>query len=186
MSPNIMAKLPVLEYPTESLKKPSKEVKEFGQNWLRELVENMFETMYAAEGLGLAAPQVGENINLFVMDVSRPDPLDSDNEIPDRIYMINPEIKKAEGVYEYEEGCLSCPDLLINLNRPNNIVVHSFDVEGNPQQHFLSEVASVCTQHEMDHLKGILLTDHISRLQREFYGKKQMRKRRSERDRSKL
>lgn len=181
-----MAKRPILEYPTESLKKTSKEVKEFGQAWLRELIDDMFETMYDADGLGLAAPQIGENIALFVMDVGKPHPLDLSQKLSEKIYMINPEIKKAEGIYEYEEGCLSCPELLVTLNRPNHIVVSSVDVDGKPQEHRLSELASICTQHEMDHLKGVLLTDHISRLQREFYGKKQIRKRKNEKDRSKL
>lgn len=179
-----MTRLPVLTYPVASLKKPSKDVAEFGQNWLSELIDNMFETMLEEDGIGLAAPQIGENINLFVMDVGRPDPLDPEKRISWKVHMINPEIKQKEGLIQYEEGCLSCPELLVKVERAKNIVVHSFDQHGKPQQHALDDLAAVCTQHEMDHLKGILLTDHISRLQRDFYGKKRIRARKNQNDRS--
>lgn len=174
--------LPVVTYPALSLKKESKEVKEFGQEWLRSLIENMFETMYHENGIGLAAPQIGENINLFVMDVAKPDPNDPEQYISDQIYMINPKIVHAEGSILYEEGCLSCPELLVKVERSRDILVESKDVNGELQKHRLSELQAVCTQHEMDHLKGILLTDHVSQLKREMYGKKLMRQRENEDD----
>lgn len=181
-----MARLPVLTYPQASLKKASKDVEEFDQNWLKELIQNMFETMYAENGIGLAAPQIGENINLFVMDVMRQDPLDPENVISNQIYMINPKITEREGDIQFEEGCLSCPELLVKVDRSKDIVVESLDVLGAPQVHKLTDLEAVCTQHEMDHLKGILLTDHISRLKREMYGKKRIRQRQDEDDTSVL
>ena len=178
-------KLNVLTYPSQSLKKKSVAVKDFN-SWLTDLVEAMFETMYIERGIGLAAPQVGENINLFVMDVGRPDPQDAEKILSHKICMINPRITEAEGLILYEEGCLSCPELLVEVERSKNIIVESFDPEGRPQKMALTDLEAICTQHEMDHLKGILLTDRISRLQREIYGKKRVRERKDEQDKSQL
>jgi peptide deformylase len=183
-----MARLPVLTYPTPSLKKPSVDVKTFDAK-LYELVESMFETMYFERGIGLAASQIGENLNLLVMDVGSPDPTDPENHekrISNKICLINPNILSREGKILYEEGCLSCPELLVEVERDRNIVVASVDPEGRPQQHSLSELEAVCTQHEMDHLKGVLLTDKISRLKREIYGKQRLRERKSAQDKSEL
>lgn len=176
-----MTKLSVLTYPSASLKKKSIDVKNFNSE-LADFVAAMFETMYADRGVGLAAPQVGENINLFVMDAGRPDPQDAQKTLPHKICMINPRIIATEGLILYEEGCLSCPELFVEVERAKNIVVESFDPEGRPQKMALTDLAAVCTQHEMDHLKGVLLTDRISRLQREIYGKKRIRERKGEGD----
>lgn len=173
-----MALLPVLTYPTASLKKTSVDVTEVNSR-LQDLINDMFETMYAENGIGLAAPQIGENINLFVMDVGRPDPIDPERRLPHKICMINPKIISADGTIQYEEGCLSCPDLLVKVDRSANIVVQSLDAQGRPQQLSLSELEAVCTQHEMDHLKGVLLADRLSQLQRDMYGKKMIRLRKN-------
>lgn len=178
-----MAILPVLTYPSKSLKKESVNVTEFN-SWLKDLVENMFETMYAEHGIGLAAPQIGENINLFVMDAGRISPINPEERIPRKICMINPTITNKSGIITFEEGCLSCPELLVEVERSENIIVESFDPEGKPQVHKLTELEAICTQHEMDHLKGILLTDHISRLKRERYGKQRIRARKDDEDKS--
>lgn len=183
-----MALLPVLTYPNPLLKKRSVDVKVFDSR-LQDLVQSMFETMRVEGGIGLAAPQIGENINLFVMDVGKRDPNDPENAekiISNKICMVNPKVTQAEGIITYEEGCLSCPELLVEIERSLNIVVKSRDPEGRPQQHSLTELEAVCTQHEMDHLKGVLLTDRISRLKREMYGKERIRERKSANDKSRL
>lgn len=183
-----MAKLPVLTYPAPSLKKKSVEVKAFNSR-LQDLVEDMFETMVFERGIGLAAPQIGENINLFVMDVGRPDPKHPDDEkkrVSNRICLINPKIvSRAEKIF-YEEGCLSCPELLVEVERDRNILVEAFDPQGRPLKMALSDLEAVCTQHEMDHLKGLLLTDRISQLKREMYAKQRVRERRDDKDKSAL
>jgi peptide deformylase len=175
-----MALLPVLTYPAASLKKKSVDVDKVTSR-IQDLVGIMYATMEKENGIGLAAPQIGENINLFVMDVGRPNPIDPENPLSNRICMINPKLQSKEGLIQYEEGCLSCPELLVTVDRARAIVVSSLDIEGRPQILTLSELEAVCTQHEMDHLVGVLLTDRISNLQREMYAKK-VRKRRDDAD----
>lgn len=176
-----MAILPILTYPALSLKKPSVEIKKFDSR-LGDLVQDMFATMHNASGIGLAAPQIGENIHLFVMDVGAPDPGDPEKTISQPLCLINPRITNRQGIIQYEEGCLSCPELLVKMDRSKNIIVESFDFEGRPQKHDLSELAAVCVQHEMDHLKGKLLADQLSRLKRELYAKQLVRERVDEDD----
>jgi peptide deformylase len=197
--------LPILTYPAASLKKLSMDVKAFDAR-LRDLVEDMFHTMYLSGGIGLAAPQIGVNINLFVMDAGQRRTAGAKMESPEeqaearahqrgaeeiaakarRIHMINPKITAREGKILFEEGCLSCPELLVEVERSQSIVVKSLDSEGRAQEHALSEIEAVCTQHEMDHLMGILLTDRISQLKREMYGKQKLRERKDAGDKSKL
>lgn len=171
-----MAILPVLTYPDPLLKKQSKNVVDFNA-WLEELVHHMFDTMVFQNGIGLAAPQVGESLNIFVMHVPNDDSYQMPGLTHQKICMINPKIVTAEGDITYEEACLSCPELFVSVDRFKDIVVTSFDVRGKPQKHTLTDIEAVCVQHEMDHLNGILLTDKISALKREIYGKKRIRKR---------
>lgn len=175
----IMAKLPILTYPAKSLKMASKPVEKVTSQ-ITDMVHDMFETMYAAQGIGLAAPQVGVNLNILVMDVQRKDPVDAEKVVNTPICLINPKILSAEGTIYYEEGCLSCPELLVEVERSRDIVVAGLDAEGRPIELKLSELEAICTQHEMDHLKGKLLTDYISRLKRELYRKDRIRERKSE------
>lgn len=177
-----MAKLPILTFPAPSLKKESVAVEKVTSK-ITDFVQDLFETMYKTDsGIGLAAPQVGENLNIFVMDIGKPDPTDAKKEIPDPVCIINPKIIKTQGLITFEEGCLSCPELLVNVDRAQHIVVQGLDAEGRPIELSLSELAAVCTQHEMDHLKGKLLTDHISRLKRDMYRKDRIRQRTDEND----
>jgi peptide deformylase len=179
-----MSLLTVVKYPSPILRKKSVEVREFTP-WLQDLVQSMFETMYAERGIGLAAAQIGESLNLFVMDAQCPDPADPENPqkiIHNKICMVNPKIIKAEGLTSYEEGCLSCPELIVMVERSRDIVVTSLTPEGQPQQHSLTGLEAVCTQHEMDHLKGILLVDKLSRLKREMYSKNLIRPKKSDKD----
>ena len=172
-----MAKLSILTFPAASLKKASVPVEKVTSK-ITDFVKDLFDTMYrTGNGIGLAAPQVGENLNIFVMDVPKPDPIDPEKEISNPICIINPKIIKHEGIITWEEGCLSCPELLVNVDRSQNIVVTGLDAEGRPQELILSDLEAVCTQHEMDHLAGKLLTDYISRLKRDMYRKQRIRAR---------
>jgi peptide deformylase len=123
---------------------------------LRQLIDDMFETMYAANGIGLAAPQVGRSECLFVASVE------------DAAYaMVNPEIVTAEGPKEKtEEGCLSIPDIYGDVLRPSRVVVRALDRDGNPFEVAAEGLLSRCFQHEIDHLHGKLFLDHLSLLKR--------------------
>jgi len=169
-----MAKLPIITYPAQSLKKKSKPVEKVTSK-ITDFVADMFETMYGFNGIGLAAPQVDEHLNILVMDVKKTDPKDPEKFIPNPICLINPKIIKRDGQIFYEEGCLSCPELLVEVERSKVVVVQALDAEGKPIQLELLELSAVCTQHEMDHLEGKLLTDYISRLKRDIYRKQRIR-----------
>lgn len=175
-----MPTLPILTYPAASLKKPSLPVKKVTSK-MHDFVQDMFETMAEAGGIGLAAPQVGENIAVLIMDVKKPDPVDAEKFISRPICLINPRIVKHDGTVFYEEGCLSCPELIVEVERAKIIVVEGMDAEGHPVRYELSDLEAVCTQHELDHLRGKLLTDYISSLKRDLY-RKQIHKRKDEKD----
>jgi peptide deformylase len=128
---------------------------------LRSLVADMFETMYAAEGIGLAAPQVGRKERVFVMDV---------DENP--LTMINPEIIEREGTERAEEGCLSIPEIFGDVDRATRIVVRATDLDGNQLEVELTELAARCVQHELDHLDGKLFIDYMSLIKRKFTARK--------------
>jgi peptide deformylase len=127
---------------------------------VRELVADMFETMYAAEGIGLAAPQVGRAERVFVMDV---------DENP--LTMINPEIILREGSERAEEGCLSIPEIFGDVNRAARIVARATGVDGISFEVELSGLAARCVQHELDHLDGKLFIDYMSLIKRKFIAK---------------
>lgn len=122
---------------------------------LRRLVTDMFETMYAAKGIGLAAPQVGRSERVAVVDVDdRP------------LVIINPEITDREGTQRGEEGCLSIPDIYGEVDRAERVVVRALDIEGESFEVEATELLSRCLQHEIDHLDGKLFIDHLSFLKR--------------------
>ena len=127
---------------------------------IRSLVQDMFETMYAAEGIGLAAPQVGMSIRLLIMDVSPSDPEATPT------VLINPEIVSADGEITGEEGCLSLPGVSGEVKRHANIAVRALDENGCSVEYELSEIHSRVAQHEVDHLDGTLVTDHFSTIKR--------------------
>ncbi|MEO6863914.1 MAG: peptide deformylase [Gemmatimonadaceae bacterium] len=128
---------------------------------VRALVADMFETMYAAEGIGLAAPQVGRSERVFVMDV---------DENP--LAMVNPEIIEREGVERAEEGCLSIPEIFGDVDRATRVVVRASGVDGMPFEVELTDLAARCVQHELDHLDGKLFIDYMSLLKRKFTARK--------------
>jgi peptide deformylase len=124
---------------------------------LRRLIDDMFETMYAARGIGLAAPQVGRTERLTVIDVDRERPL----------VLINPEILVADGgVVKAEEGCLSIPEIYGEVERPAHVVVRALDRDGAPFEVEATELLARCLQHEIDHLHGKLFIDYLSILKK--------------------
>ncbi|HET19283.1 MAG TPA: peptide deformylase [Chromatiales bacterium] len=167
-----MALLPILEYPHPHLRKVAQRVEHFDAD-LRHLVADMFETMYAAPGIGLAATQVDVHRRLAVVDVSegKDQPL----------VLINAEILEAGGVEEMEEGCLSIPGLHEKVARKERVRVRYQDLDGNAHEIDTDGLLAVCIQHELDHLEGRLFIDHLSPLKRERALKKYEKLRKRER-----
>ena len=129
---------------------------------LRALMDDMLETMYDAPGIGLAAVQVGELVNVIVMDLAR------EGEEPAPRYFVNPKITWAsEELFEYEEGCLSVPEVYDAVERPAKVKISYLNYQGQAVEEDAEELFAVCIQHEMDHLKGVLFIDHLSRLKRD-------------------
>jgi len=179
-----MAIREIIEVPDPRLKTVSTpvEANEFNED-LRTLVEDMFETMYDAPGIGLAAIQVGVPKRVLVIDLQPEDPAaepvecDEDHGDGDahthqptkndpRVY-INPVIlDPAEALSTYQEGCLSVPDIFADIDRPATCTVRYQDLEGKTHEEQLEGLMATCLQHEMDHLEGILFIDHLSRLKR--------------------
>lgn len=165
-----MAILPILEVPDPRLKTVSTPVTEFNGE-LKTLVDNMFETMYAARGIGLAAIQVGIPQRLLVMDLQEPGENDEPVRTP-RIF-VNPEIlDPSEDHVPYNEGCLSVPEQYAEVDRPAKIRARWQDLDGQSHEEEMEGLLAVCLQHEMDHLEGILFIDHLSRLKRNMLLKK--------------
>jgi len=152
-----MALLTILHFPDPKLRTVAKPVTEFDDN-LRQLIDDMFETMYEAPGIGLAATQVDQHIRLLVMDVSE----NSDNPR----CLINPEILEADGDEEMDEGCLSVPGFYETVRRAEHIRVRAQDKYGEFFEFEAEGIDAVCVQHEMDHLEGKLFVDYISTLKR--------------------
>lgn len=169
-----MPLLKILEFPDPRLRTVAKKVTIFDQD-LKTQVENMFETMYHAPGVGLAATQVNYHQRLIVIDVS------SDKNEP--IVLINPEIVTRSGEQLMEEGCLSVPEIYAEVSRDAEIIVKAQNVDGQEFELSASELLSVCIQHEMDHLEGKLFVDYLSPLKRERVRKaleKQRRQKKAE------
>jgi peptide deformylase len=158
-----MAKLEILEFPDERLRTVAKPVERFDDE-LRTLVDDMLETMYDAQGIGLAATQVNVHRRLLVLDVSeaRDDP---------RVY-INPQIVERTGTETCEEGCLSVPGIYAEVSRAERIRVVASDPQGQLFEEELDGLHAVCLQHEMDHLAGKLFVDYLSPLKRRMVAKK--------------
>jgi len=160
--------LPILKYPDPSLRKISKpvEVVDIG---VRRLIQDMFDTMYEAPGIGLAAPQVGRLLRVVVLDVS------SQQEGLEPLALVNPVIEEGQGEVLWEEGCLSVPGLSVEVPRYERIRVSGLDLDGRPLQIEAEGLLSIVLQHEIDHLNGRLIIDRLSRLKREIYRKKRLK-----------
>lgn len=140
----------------------------------RTLVADMFETMYAADGVGLAAPQVGVLNNIIVLDTTPRQPESAP------IAMLNPRIVAREGSVTYEEGCLSIPGEAEEVDRAAMVTVEYLDPQGQPQTMRCDGLLAIAVQHEMDHLLGVVFVDHVSALKRELI-RKRMKKLKAER-----
>lgn len=158
-----MALLQILEYPDPRLRTRAQPVTAFDAA-LGKLIEDMFETMYAAPGIGLAATQVDVHRRVIVIDVS--------DERNDPLVFVNPEILEREGVGTMEEGCLSVPGIFDEVKRAAKVRVRFHDRAGAVQERELEGLLAVCLQHEMDHLEGKLFVDYLSELKRERIRKK--------------
>ena len=152
-----MALLTILNYPDPRLHTVAKPVTTFDTN-LKRLVQDMQETMYAAPGIGLAATQVNQHVQLIVIDTSK--------EQNDLLVLINPKIVSQSGTQTYEEGCLSVPGIYETVTRAEQIKVQAQDVDGKQFTLDADGLLSVCIQHEMDHLKGKVFVEYLSPLKR--------------------
>lgn len=174
-----MAILPIYETPDPVLRQISSPVEEITPE-LQTLIDDMFVTMYAAPGIGLAAIQVGVPKRLLVIDLQEPE---SDEEgaepVKDPRVFINPEILESSDItVPYNEGCLSVPDQYAEVLRPDRIRARWQERDGTVREEWIEGLLAVCLQHEMDHLNGILFIDHLSRLKRDMIMKKLVKARR--------
>jgi peptide deformylase len=158
----------ILSYPDPELKKKSLPVTIINEK-TAELVRDMAETMYAAPGVGLAAPQIGVHQRIAVIDVSAKD------DMPELIVAINPVIIHADGESYEEEGCLSVPKYAANVRRHARVVVKALNLEGEEVTYKADDLLAIAFQHEIDHLDGILFIDHLSPLKRDMFRKKYRR-----------
>ena len=164
--------LPIVSYGSSVLKKIAKEITSDYPN-LNELIANMWDTMYAANGVGLAAPQIGLSIRVFVIDASpfvdeeKMSVKEIENINTFKKVFINPKIISEEGnLWDFNEGCLSIPDVREDVSRKEKISINFFDENFEPQKLKLNGLAARVVQHEFDHIEGVLFTDHLSSLKK--------------------
>lgn len=163
-----MAIREIVLYPSEILRQRSDEVTNFNEE-LNTLIKDMAETMYDAPGIGLAAPQIGINKRIAVVDLGN----DEETKRTAKLYtFINPVITHSQGYIKYEEGCLSLPGIREYVERPNQIQVKALDENGKEFSVEAEGLLAVCIQHEIDHLNGILFTDKLEGLKRKLAFKK--------------
>ena len=161
-----MTKLKLYEYPHPVLKQKASKVGAVDDE-IRKLLDDMLETMYASNGCGLAAPQIGVSKRIVVIDIAH------EGEEPAPIYMVDPEIVwSSEETEVCEEGCLSVPGQRAEVERPASVRIKYLDYQGNDKELLAEDFLAVATQHELDHLDGILYIDKISRLKRQMLLKK--------------
>jgi peptide deformylase len=174
--------IPIVTYPEPVLSEIAKPVTEFNQD-LKHLVKNMLFTMYHAPGIGLAAPQVGKGIRLFVLDVDydREEVTNSSGNTEFRlsgfnpVVFVNPVITGKSGTTTYEEGCLSVPGVYEEVKRFESVHVKYQDLEGNFHELEAHDMLAICIQHENDHLDGIVFIERLSNLKKNFYKKKMLK-----------
>jgi peptide deformylase len=161
----------IYETPDPILRQISRPVETFDDE-LATLVADLFETMYQAPGIGLAAVQVGEPIRLLVIDLQEPE-VEGGEPVRDPRVFINPEILwHSDSEVPYTEGCLSVPEQYAEVMRPDRIRARWRDEKGKAYEEDIDGLLAVCLQHEMDHLEGVLFIDHLSRLKRDMVLKK--------------
>jgi len=157
--------LNVVKYGDPILTKRAEEIVDFDGN-LSKLVDDMFETMYGAPGVGLAAPQVGVLKRLFVMDCS------SGKDKKQKVVLINPVIENEEGEQIGDEGCLSFPGVFLEIKRPQRLVVRAKDLDGSDMTLDVMDLEARCVSHETDHLDGELFINYLSPLKRDLTKRK--------------
>jgi len=167
----IMAILDILHYPDKRLRKVAKPVEKVDAS-IKKLVDDMFETMYVAPGIGLAATQVDVHQQVIVIDISE------NKDQP--LCLINPEIIDEEGTESCDEGCLSVPDIYETVERSEKVTVKALDQHGEEYTLQADEMLAVCIQHEMDHLKGKLFVDYLSPLKLQRIKKRLLKQQREE------
>ena len=158
-----MARLPILHFPDPRLRRRAEPVGTVDDG-IRKLVDDMFETMYEAPGIGLAAPQVDVAMRVIAIDLSK--------DRNDPLCLVDPEIRWAEGEMEYEEGCLSVPGVYDMVKRAERVRVSATDRDGRSREIEAEGLLAACIQHEIDHLDGRLFVDHLSRLKQQRIRKK--------------
>lgn len=163
-------KRPILIHPDPRLKKVAPAVPDLSDE-LRALADDMLETMYAAPGIGLAAPQIGVDSRVIVLDCVK-----GEGEAPRPLAMFNPEIvAKSDDLNVYEEGCLSIPDQYADVERPAEVSVRWIDRDGREQQEDFGGLWATCVQHEIDHLNGVLFIDYLKPLRRQLITRKMVK-----------
>ncbi|MCB1760985.1 MAG: peptide deformylase [Gammaproteobacteria bacterium] len=167
-----MAKLNILHFPDTRLRNKAKPVAQV-DGAVRKLIDDMFETMYDAPGIGLAATQVNVDRRVIVIDVSE------EHDAP--LALVNPEIVARDGEEEMDEGCLSVPGIYEKVQRADHIRLRALDRDGNPLEMEAQGLLAVCIQHEIDHLDGKLFIDYLSNLKRQRIKKKLQKESRQER-----
>ncbi len=168
-----MAKLTILEFPDPRLRTRATPIEAFDAA-LQQLIDDMFETMYIAPGIGLAATQVDVHKQLLVLDVS--DAKDQP------MVFINPQIVSSDGEQVYQEGCLSVPGIYADVTRANQVRVQALDRNGSPYTIEAEGLLAICIQHEMDHLTGKVFVDYLSPLKRDLVRRKLEKSRRNRGD----
>ncbi|MBR1217400.1 peptide deformylase [Bradyrhizobium sp. U87765 SZCCT0131] len=162
-----MAIREIIILPDKQLRLVSKPIEKVTPQ-VRKLADDMFETMYDAPGIGLAAIQIAEPVRLITMDLAKKD----DEQKQPRVF-INPEIISAsEELSVYEEGCLSIPEYYEEVERPATVRIRYLDLDGNVQEEEATGLFATCIQHEIDHLNGVLFVDYLSKLKRDRVMKK--------------
>lgn len=172
-----MAILEILVYPDPKLKQVSEPVEPAEIKKLQPFMDDMLATMYANKGLGLAAVQVGTLKRILVMDIAqgsiRYDGTHNPDAKPDPLFLINPEIvEESADIFTFEEGCLSFPTQFAEVKRPEKVKVKFLDYNGKEQFKTFEKLASVCVQHEIDHLNGIVFVEHVSKMKRDMITKR--------------
>jgi peptide deformylase len=157
---------PIVKYGDPVLERPAETVTEFGTPELRKFLDDMFESMYAAKGVGLAAPQIGFSRRIAVIDAS------AGEDPSERLVLINPEIVHVEGSQVSEEGCLSIPGFREQVKRGKRVTVRAQDAEGEPFERTGDDLLARAFLHETDHLNGRLYITHISMLKRDLIRRK--------------
>ena len=167
-----MAIRTILHYPDPRLREKAKDIETVDDS-VRALIDDMAETMYAAPGVGLAAPQVGESVRLFIIDVA------DEDEPSDLRVFINPEIVDKQGKQSWREGCLSFPTLYEEVKRAEVVTVRALDADGKPFELTADGLLAVAIQHENDHLDGKLMIDHVGVIKRRIMHRKMLKRQRA-------